>query len=398
MHQCSGGLVVCGLRSYRWQVPSAAQPHASQKVRFCTSSDGVRIAYAVHGQGPPVVLDACWLSHLEYDWVSPVWRHYLVELGRVATVVRFDERGHGLSDREVTDFSLERRVDDLAAVVDHAGLDRFALIAMAQGGPVALHYIAAHPDRVTRFVCASTYAAPSGNLTDDDLALEAAFQAMIRAGWDRDDPLFRRVFTTMMIPDATPQQMEWLDELLQRAATGRTVAASRLERGKADARHLLASITVPTLVLHSRQERMNSFDHARELAAGIPGARLVPLESNNHILLETEPAWEVFRKEVVDFLAGDSALAAPSVAPALTTLSPRELHVLRLAAQGLDNAAIGAWLTLSVRTVERHLQSVYAKLGLTGPSARAGAVARLLSDQATTRSPPSAVDGPAEIG
>ncbi|GAA1745307.1 hypothetical protein GCM10009810_02510 [Nostocoides vanveenii] len=129
----------------------------------------------MHGDGPPLLLDACWLSHLEYDWQSPVWRHYLVELGRVATVVRFDERGHGMSDRDVTDFTLDRRIEDLEAVADHAGLGRFALMAMAQGGPVALHYAHRHPERVTRLVCASTYAAASQHVTDDDRALEDAF-------------------------------------------------------------------------------------------------------------------------------------------------------------------------------------------------------------------------------
>lgn len=357
---------------------------ASQKVRFCTSSDGVRIAYAVHGQGPPLVLDACWLSDLEFDWRSPVWRHYLVGLGQVATVVRFDERGHGMSDRDVTDFSLARRVDDLTAVVDDAGLDRFALVAMAQGGPVSLHYIHANPGRVTRFVCASTHAAPRLHVTDADRDLEAAFGAMILAGWDRKEPLFRRVFTTMMIPDATEEQMVWLDDLFQRAVSARTAYAARLERRKVDASHLLASIDVPTLVIHSRHERMNSFAHGRTLAAGIPGARLVPLESNNHILLESEPAWPVFLREVTDFLAED-APGGPRPAADVSALTAREVEVLREAARGLDNASIATDLHLSVRTVERHLQRIYAKLGLAGPAARAGAVASLLGAPSGTR-------------
>jgi pimeloyl-ACP methyl ester carboxylesterase/DNA-binding CsgD family transcriptional regulator len=364
---------------------TAAQLEASQRVRFCRSSDGVRIAYAVHGHGPPVVLDACWLSHLEFDWRSPVWRHYLVELGRVATVIRFDERGHGLSDREVSDFSLRRRVDDLAAVVDDAGLDRFALIAMAQGGPVSLHYLHEHPGRVTRFVCASTYSGAGQHVTDDDRDLEAAFEAMIRAGWDRKDPLFRRVFTTMMIPDAGEEQMAWLDDLHQRAVSARTAYLSRRERGKADATHLLPHIDVPTLVVHSRHERMNSFEHGRALAAGIPGARLVPLESNNHILLESEPAWPVFLREVTAFLAAGSAESGVGSPRGMHALTARELEVLRLVARGSDNATIAADLHLSVRTVERHLQRIYAKLELSGPSARAGAVANLLGSAPSTR-------------
>ncbi len=368
---------------------SLAALQASQRVRFCRSADATRIAYAVHGDGPPLLLDACWLSHLEYDWQSPVWRHYLVELGRVATVVRFDERGHGMSDRDVTDFTLDRRIEDLEAVADHAGLGRFALMAMAQGGPVALHYAHRHPERVTRLVCASTYAAASQHVTDDDRALEDAFQAMIRAGWDRQDPLFRRVFTSMMIPGATEEQMAWLDELHQRSTSARTAYESRVERGKADATGVLPDLALPTLVIHSREERMNDFAHGRTLAATIPNARLVPLDSRNHILLQDEPAWPIFVREITAFLAEDRLETVGAVG--IETLTQREREVLDGVAQGLDNQAVAAALNLSVRTIERHLQRIYGKLGLAGPSARAGAVARVLgartSGSAPTQSP-----------
>ncbi|QBR92420.1 alpha/beta fold hydrolase [Nocardioides euryhalodurans] len=350
-----------------------------QVVRFCRSSDGVNIAYAVHGSGPPLVVDACWMSHLDFDWDSPIWRHYLVELGRIATVIRFDERGHGLSDRDVDDLGLERRVDDLAAVVDDAGLDRFAVLAMAQGGPVTLHYMARNPGRVTRLVCASTYAGGSGHVTEDDLALEEAFEALIRAGWDRKDPAFRRVFTSMMIPDATEEQMRWLDELHNKAVTAPTAYAARRARRDADASDLMARVDVPTLVLHSRDERMNDFEQARRLARGIPGARLVALESRNHILLEDEPAWPVFLREVTAFLAADRDAADPAGSPVTALLTERELDVLALAAEGRDNAAIADRMVLSPRTVERHLQNIYLKLGLTGTTARTAAVARFLT-------------------
>lgn len=353
-----------------------------QAVRFCRSSDGASIAYAVHGAGPPLVLDACWVSHLEHDWESPIWRHYLEELGRVATVVRFDERGHGLSDRDVDDFSLARRVDDLAAVVDHAGLGRFALMAMAQGGPVALHYMDGHPGRVTRLVAAGTLAGDAAaELSDDDRALEAAYEALIRAGWDRSDPAFRRVFTSLMIPGATEDQMRWLDDLLNRAVTSRTAYESRRARRDADATALLGKVDVPTLVLHSRGDRMVEFEEARRLAREVPGARLVALESDNHILLADEPAWPVFLREVTDFLAPEAVAGAHASVPVTSVLSARELDVLRLAADGHDNAVIAGRLVLSQRTVERHLQNVYLKLGLTGATARTAAVARYLTSR-----------------
>jgi len=353
-----------------------------QDVRFCRSADGVTIAYAVHGSGPPLVIDGCWLSHLQYDWESPVWRHFLIELGKIATVIRFDERGHGLSDRDVTDHSLELRLADLEAVVDHAGLDRFSLLAMAQGGPVAIEYTARHPESVERLIFYGSYAGvDSVQTSKQDRLLDETFTNLIRVGWEQPTPEFRRVFTYQMIPGATEEQMGWLDELQRRAVSAEVAVEARQQRGLANSAHRLGALDVPTLVLHSLGDRMNPFVYSRFLAAEIPGAKLVSLESDNHIVLETEPAWPVFLREVTDFLGADTTAApAPEVgADPRSMLSARELEVLTLAAQGHDNAAIAADLTLSVRTVERHLQNIYEKLGLRGKSARAGAVSRLLA-------------------
>src|SRR5918998_1520906 len=184
-----------------------------QDIRFARSADGVRIAYAVHGSGPPLLIDACWLSHLQFDWQSPVWRHYLVELGKIATVIRYDERGHGLSDREVTDPSLQARVADLEAVADDAGFDRFALLSMAQGGPVAIEYAARHPERLTRLIFYGSYAGAMVGMSPEELELDAAFQALIKVGWARPTSEFRRVFSSMMIPGRTEEQMRWIDDL-----------------------------------------------------------------------------------------------------------------------------------------------------------------------------------------
>ncbi len=353
-----------------------------QDVRFCRSVDDVTIAYAVHGSGPPLVIDSCWLSHLQYDWESPVWRHYLTELGKIATVIRFDERGHGLSDRDVTDHSLELRLADLEAVVDDVGVERFALLAMAQGGPVTIEYAARHPERIARLIFYGSYAGvDSVRTSKQDRLLDETFTNLIRVGWEQPTPEFRRVFTYQMIPGATEEQMGWLDELQRRAVSAEVAVEARRQRGRANAAHLLGALDVPTLVLASLGDRMNPFIYSRYLASEIPGARLVALESENHIVLEDELAWPVFLREVTDFLAEDEA-AVPSL-PAgrdlREVLSGREVEVLALAAQGYDNAAIAAELTLSVRTVERHLQNTYEKLGLRGKSARAGAVSRLLA-------------------
>jgi pimeloyl-ACP methyl ester carboxylesterase/DNA-binding CsgD family transcriptional regulator len=348
-----------------------------QEVRFCRSADGVTIAYAVHGSGPPLVIDSCWLSHLQYDWESPVWRHYLTELGKVATVYRFDERGHGLSDREVYDHGLEPRVADLEAVVRHAGLERFSVLAMSQGGPVTVEYAVRHPDQIARLVFYGSHAGPGSVALPDDQDLDVALTQLIKVGWQRPTPEFRRVFTFLMIPGATEEQMGWLDELQRRAVSADVAVSARLQRGRADVTDQLASVAAPTLVIHSLRDRMNNFAFARLLASRIPGARLVGLDSDNHIVLEDEPAWPVFLREVTEFLAHD-AIARVDDDPR-AVLSVRELEVLELAARGHDNARIAAELTLSVRTVERHFQNIYDKLGLRGRSARTGAVGLLLS-------------------
>jgi pimeloyl-ACP methyl ester carboxylesterase/DNA-binding CsgD family transcriptional regulator len=353
---------------------------AVQDIRFARSADGVGIAYAIHGSGPPLLVDACWLSHLQFDWQSPVWRHYLVELGRIATVIRYDERGHGLSDRGVTDHSLEARVADLEAVADDAGLDRFALLAMAQGGPVAIEYAARHPERLTRLAFYGSYAGALANATPEDLELYAAFEALIKVGWARPTSEFRRVFSSMMIPGGTEEQMRWLDDLQRMAVDAETAILARSQRQVTDSSARLAELDLPTLVLHSRGDQMNPFKESRRLAANIRGARLVALESNNHIVLADEPAWPVFLRELRDFLAPDRTHAATVVTDDVAAvLSPRELDILGLAAGGRDNDTIAAELVLSVRTVERHLQNAYAKLGLQGRTARTAAVARLLS-------------------
>ena len=359
----------------------AQQPR--QEIRFCRAPDGVRIAYAVHGSGPPMVVDSCWLSHLQYDWQSPVWRHYLEAWGRSNTVIRFDERGHGLSDRDVTDHSLEARLGDLEAVVDDAGVDRFALQAMAQGGPVAISYVAKHPARVSRLVFYGSY---SGQQSKDPTEAEMndTLDALIKVGWARPDSAFRRVFTSLMIPHATEEQHTWLDELQRVSTDAETARSSRRQRLAADSSDLLGQLDLPTLVIHSRGDRMNDFEEARYLAARIEGARLVALESDNHIVLEDEGAWAVYCAELRDFLAPERSAAeatAPAAAgsAALEQLSSREVEILRLAAEGMDNDDIAQTLTLSVRTVERHLSNVYAKLDLHGKSARTAAVARLLT-------------------
>ena len=348
---------------------------AAQDIRFCRTHDGVRIAHARHGSGPPLVVVACWLSHLQHDWQSPVWRHFLDDLGRFTTLVRYDLRGHGLSDWTVNDFSLEAHLNDLEAVVDAEGLDRFALMGMSGTSPVALAFAARHPERVTRLVLYGGFAGFSSDPSPEELLEEAAYQAMLRAGWARRDPTFRRVFTQQFIPGATESQMRWFDDLQRMSTSADNVIAARNGRRRTNVTDELGSIGAPALVLHAVDDVAVPFDSGRAVATGIPGARLVPLESRNHILLADEPAWGVFLDEVREFMRADGRV---ETAAGMADLTERERQVLHLAADGRSNAEIAEGLVLSVRTVERHLSNAYLKLGISGRTARTAAVASLL--------------------
>ena len=353
-----------------------------QEIKFCRSPDGVRLAYAIHGSGPPIVVASCWLSHLQYDWQSPVWRHFLDQLGSLATVVRYDERGFGLSDWDVDDFSLAARLGDLEAITLATGFERFAVLGMSGGSGVALAYAIAHPERVSRLILNGTVCGEPVAFSPDELAEEETYRSMIRVGWAKEDPAFRRVFTTRFIPDATEEQMCWFDDLQRMSTSPANAVASRIARQQVDLEDDLPKITAPTIVLQSIGDRSNTFDNAVSVSSLIPGARLVPLQSRNHILLADEPAWGVFIDEVEQFLEPERRAQDHRARERATeALSRREIEVLRLAADGRTNEEIADALTLSVRTVERHLSNVYAKLGLSGRAARAAAVADYLRQE-----------------
>jgi pimeloyl-ACP methyl ester carboxylesterase len=342
-----------------------------QEVRFARAPDGASLAYAVHGSGTPLVRVATWLTHLDFDRESPLWRHWLDSLGDRHTVVRYDERGSGLSDPATGELTLETWVADLAAVVDAAGLDRFTLLGMSQGAAVAVAYAAAHPQRVADLVLYGGYA--RGRRSRRQKEEEAALVAAIRAGWTSADPTFRHVFSMLFLPQGTPEQMAWYDDLLRTSTTAETAARLFEARGGLDVRDLAPQVRARTLVVHAREDRVVPVEEGRLLAALIPDARLVLLESANHILLADEPAWRYFTAELDAFL-GTTPVRAPH-AP-IPDLSARESEVLELVAAGLANEAIAERLYISVRTVERHLSNVYAKLGVSGKAARAAAAAR----------------------
>jgi DNA-binding winged helix-turn-helix (wHTH) protein/pimeloyl-ACP methyl ester carboxylesterase len=280
-------------------VPTTARI-LNQEVRFCTASDGVRIAYALAGQGPTLVKAANWLNHLEYDWQSPIWSHLLHEFAARYQLVRYDERGNGLSDWDVEDISFEAFVRDLESVVEAAKLKRFALLGISQGCAASIVYAIRHPERVTHLVL---YGGFARGRTRRDPDHAKTLLSIVEQGWGKENPAFRQFFTSLFFPDGTPEQMQWFNDL-QRMTTS-TENALRIMRatGELDISHLLSQVKAPTLVLHCRNDAAVTFDEGRRLAAGIPGAKFVALESRNHLVLETEPAWEKFLGETTAFLA-----------------------------------------------------------------------------------------------
>lgn len=283
--------------------PSAAA-RFEQRIRFCTADDGTRIAYATSGTGPPLVKPANWMTHLEFDWESPVWRHWLRELSREHTLVRYDERGCGLSDHDVADLSFDAWVRDLETVVDAMGLERFPLLGISQGCAVAIEYAVRHPERVTKLVLYGGYAegAYTRARTPEQSAEADLVMRQLPLGWGRDNPAFRLFFAARFIPDGSPEQMRWFSEL-QRISTAPEIAARlRNTAANIDVTTPAPLVRAPTLVLHADGDAVIPFDQGRLLAALVPDARFVSLESRNHILLEDEKAWGRFCEEVGRFL------------------------------------------------------------------------------------------------
>lgn len=347
-----------------------------ERIRFCQAVDGTRIAYGISGGGPerPLVRVATWLTHLQYD--RPLYEHWTDELGADRPFVRYDLRGCGLSDREVSDFSLDAKVCDLEAVVGTAGLDRFDLLGLSGGGPVAVAYAVRHPHRVAHLVLYGSYLSGRGKRRDLT-ALQREEQSLLvsltRVGWGSDNPAFRRVFSTLFMPDASPEVVAAYEEVQRHSCSGDTAARIREASYGTDVTDLAARVRAPTLVMHLRDDGAAPFAEGRRLAAAIPGAQFVHLEGHNHIMGKEDPAWPVFVDELRAFVAEDQEVIT---ADGLESLTAREVDILRLISAGVDNDGIAGQLTLSVRTVERHLSNIYGKLGLSGRAARAAAAAR----------------------
>ena len=336
----------------------------TQRIRYVRTRDGVQLAWAEAGTGPVLVKAANWMTHLGYDWESPVWRHWMRFFSDHFRYLRHDERGCGMTDWNVGDLSFERWVEDLETVVEAAGLrEPFALLGISQGASTCLAYAVKHPERVSHLVLYGGYARGTFRRGDPDKdKMYRALIDMTRLGWGKDNPVYRQVFTSRFVPGATDEQMDWFNELC-RKTTSPEVAARLLEaRSTVDVTEILGKVRVPTLVLHSWDDDVIPIGEGRLLAAEIPGAQFVELDSQNHILLENEPAWARFCSELLDFVGVASSSGAED--PAFGSLSRREREVLVLITEGLGNAQIAERLSISEKTVRNHVSHLFDKLGV----------------------------------
>ena len=292
------------------EVPSDSRPSASkitakatQIIRFCATRKGVRLAYATAGSGPALVKAANWLNHLEYDWESPIWRHIFTGLAKNHLLVRYDARGNGLSDWDVEEISFDAFIRDLETVVDAVGLERFPLLGISQGCAISIAYAVRHPERVTHLMLYGGYARGwEKRGSQKEIEERRALRTLIGAKWGQDNPALRQLFTSMFIPGATLEQMQWFNDLQRITTTTENAVRLREALDQIDVEHLLSDVKAPTLVLHCRDDAVVPFEEGRRMAAMIPGARFVALEGQNHLMLESDPAWPKFMEEVDAFL------------------------------------------------------------------------------------------------
>jgi len=333
-----------------------------QHIHYVTTADGARLAWADAGAGPSLVKAANWMTHLEDEWNSPVWRHWMRFLSDHFRFVRYDERGCGMSEWK-GELSLEQWAADLEAVIDAAQpAPPVTLLGISQGAATCITYAVRHPDRVARLVLYGGYA--RGAWRRGVPGTEREHRAMVeltRLGWGKDNPTFRQLFTSRFIPGGAHEQIQWFNDLCRKTTTGEIAARIFEARANVDVCDLLGQVNTPTLVLHGRGDELVPIEEGRRLAAAIPGAEFVELDSRNHVLLEHEPAWQRFCEAVLEFVPGAEARSED---PAFSALSHRERQVLALITEGLSNAEIAERLVISEKTVRNHTSNVFDKLGV----------------------------------
>lgn len=331
-----------------------------QDIRFCTTSDGVRLAMALYGSGPPLVRVATWFTHVERDPVSPHARHWIEELSRKHAYVTYDMRGCGMSSRHVDDVSAEAWVRDLETVVDALGLERFPLLGISQGAAIAVDYAHRHPERVSHLVLLGGFASsyfsarnPSQRVLDEAETLIK----LVELGWGQRSPALRRVFVAKFLPRGSAELHDDFDAYSNVTAEPAMAARCMRVMFSLDVREKAAQLSCPALVMHVTGDQVVNFNQGRRLASLIPSSRLLPLPGDNHVPLETDPGWPTLVQEVRGFL-GEAGPTAPAA-----RLTARQRQVLRLVAAGRTDKQVARELQLSPRTVEMHMAGALRALG-----------------------------------
>lgn len=334
------------------------------QVRYCTAPDGVRIAYAVAGSGPPLVKAATHLDNVALDPTLPGFRHWMELFASRNTLIWYDLRGIGLSDRNPPSTGLDDWVGDLDAVVNDLGLDRFGLLGISMSGAIAIAYAARHPERVSHLILhASHTRAPNRHITDRGRAKMEAYFQLIEQFWDAPEPKARSFFADS-IEFAPPEMKDAHDEC--RRATTTVEMHLRILRLMADVdvTELLPQVCAPTLVLHPRGDQQAPVKSSQIAAASIPNARLVLLDARNHMVQEDEPGWPQLVEEVRDFLGVDAPPGAQPDADGAGVLTAREREVIALVVAGKTNAEIAKALSVSVSTAQTHVHNMLEKVGV----------------------------------
>jgi len=292
------------------ELPHPQPIQFNQDIRSFTADDGARIAYSIAGEGPVILKAANWLNHLEFELQSPIWQHWLPILTRHNTLLRYDERGNGLSSWNIQDFSFGAWVRDFERLADEVKQEKFTLLGISQGAAVAISYAVKYPERVERMILYGSFARGWMKRSNaDDVERRNAFLTLVRLGWGKDNPAFRQMFTTMYMPDGLPEHQAWWNEL-QRVCTSPENAVQLMNAaGPIDVVDLLPSVKCPTLVMHSEGDEAVPVAEGRLVASRIPGAKFVTLPSRNHLVIHSEPAWPIFVRELSTFMAWPQQIA-----------------------------------------------------------------------------------------
>jgi pimeloyl-ACP methyl ester carboxylesterase/DNA-binding CsgD family transcriptional regulator len=338
---------------------------AANSIRFVQTEDNVRLAWTVSGRGPALVKAANWLTHLEYDRQSLVWAHWQRFLDEHFCCYRYDERGIGMSQHQVEDLSPSTWLPDLEAVVKVAKPEKpFVLLGISQGTGAALSYAAKYPESVSHLVIYGGYLQGWARRSPEERRRREAIRELVELGWGKPNPVFRRLYTSMFLPNGTEEQLAWFDEVCAKTTSPALAARLMGEQSHADFSSVPEKVQVPTLVVHCRDDGVVPFSQGADIAAGIRDAEFVQLESGNHILLPDEPAWETFKSVVLEFTGAKAAAEGALFA----TLSNREREVLVQIAAGLSNTEIGERLFISEKTVKNHITNIFEKLGVSNRS------------------------------